>query len=365
MRFSPLVLDEDQPGFHQGRLGRVAELLDRGAEDGVYPGAVALIAHRGRVVFWRAAGIQQSAPEPRDAMPRDAVFDLASVTKPVAGGSALLLLIEDGLVTLDDPVSDYVPEFRGGDKGAVRIRHLLSHTSGVASNPKLYHEHRTWETLREANLALPLYAPPGSAYLYSSINYLILTMIAERVSGQNLDALLGERVFGPLGMVDTTFNPAPELRSRIPATEYVQWRDEYDWGVVNDKTAQLMGGVSTHAGLFATAWDLAVFAHALFSGGGGVFSPAGVRLFLSRIVQEPTGRGFAWWPGNTRTFGDLLGKRSYGHTGTTGTALCLVPEEQLAIVLLTNRVHPSRDNELIVPFRPRFFNAVAAAQIDV
>jgi CubicO group peptidase (beta-lactamase class C family) len=361
-----LPVDDGHPGFDAGRLAGVSELLDIGAKDGTYPGAVAVVAHRGRVVYQHAAGRQQDGPEPRAKMPIDAVFDLASVTKPVAG-TALLLMIEDGLLTLDDHVVDHVPEFHGRDKGAVRIRHVVSHTSAVASNPKLYHEHKSWETLRPAYLTLPLIGAPGSVFLYSSINFILLTLIVERVSGVTLDVLLRERVFGPLGMTDTMFNPPEELRPRIPATEYVDWRGSYDWGVVNDKTAQLMDGVSAHAGLFSSAQDLALFGHMLLNGGqygdARVLSPAAAKLFVSRWADERGGsRGICWLPGNTRTFGDLIGGDSSGHTGTTGTAMCLVPADDLVVVLLTNRVHPTRSNDLIEKFRPRFFNAVAAAR---
>jgi CubicO group peptidase (beta-lactamase class C family) len=299
-------------------------------------------------------------------MPTDAIFDLASVTKPVAAGTALMLLIEDGLLTLDDFVFEYVPAFRDRDKATVRIRHLVSHTSGIQSNPKLYHEHQTWRTLLPAYLALPLIGAPGSLFLYSSINFIILAQIIEQVSGQTLDALLAARVFGPLGMKDTMFNPPEALRPRIPATEYIDWRDTWDWGVVNDKTAQMMGGVSGHAGLFSTASDLALFGHALLNGGSfgkaRILSPIGSRVLTGQWTDDRGARrGVCWLPGNSRTYGDLLGPLCVGHTGTTGTAMCLVPSHELVVVLLTNRVHPTRDNDLIERFRPRFFNAVAAA----
>jgi CubicO group peptidase (beta-lactamase class C family) len=357
------------PGFDAGRFSLVTRLLNRGVESGTFPGAVAAVAQGGRLAYLQAVGQQQVAPEPRDRMPVDAIFDLASVTKPVATGTALGLLIEDGVLTLDDYVSEYVPEFRDRDKAVVRIRHLASHTSGVQSNPKLYHEHESWETLLPAYLALPLIGTPGSLFLYSSINFIILGLIIERASGRSLDALLAERVFRPLGMNDTIFNPPAELRPRIPATEYVNWRDEWDWGVVNDKTAQMMGGVSGHAGLFSTASDLALFGQALLNGGTlgdtRFLSPSGSKLLLNQWTDERgVRRGVCWLPGSQRTFGDLLGPLCVGHTGTTGTAMCIVPSDDMTVVLLTNRVHPTRDNDLIERFRPKFFNTVAAARTN-
>jgi CubicO group peptidase (beta-lactamase class C family) len=362
---SVLPTTDGHRAFDDGRLARVSALLDQAAGQGTFPGAVAAIAYQGNIVYHYAAGRQQDGPEKRSSMPTDAVFDLASVTKPVSG-TALLLCLEDGLLTLDDHVGSYVPEFAAGDKAAIRIRHIVSHTSGVQSNPRLHNEHQSWDTLLPAYLALPLIGAPGTIFMYSSINFIILALIVERVSGKKLDELLQERVFGPLGMADTAYNPPLSLRPRIPATEFVEWRREYDWGVVNDKTAQKMGGVSAHAGLFSSASDLLLYGSMLLNGGsyGGVrvLSPAAARLFLSPWTDEHGARrGVCWLPGNPRVFGDLLAAQCVGHTGTTGTAMCLVPTNDMAVVLLTNRVHPSRDNDLIEPFRPRFFNAVAAA----
>lgn len=360
-------LDESHGGFDEVGLDRVTAVLERGVDDGVYPGAVAAVAQDGRVVYWQAVGAQQREPRDMGAMPRDALFDLASVTKPVVGGSALMLLLEDGLLTLDDFVTDYVPEFRGHGKSVVQIKHLVTHLSGIQSNPKLVHEHQQWETLQEAYLTLPLLTPPGNAYLYSSINFILLAMIIERVSGRKLDELVRERVFAPLGMADTMFNPPQEQRFRIPATEFNRSTGDYDCGVVNDKTAQLMNGVSAHAGLFSTAWDLAVYGDALLAdardGSRSFLSGPAARVLLSESLQNGAlPGGVCWRAGGVRTFGDLIGAGSFGHTGTSGTAMCIVPRERMTVVLLTNRTNPTRENYRIEAFRPRFFNAVAAAR---
>ncbi|MDB5529897.1 MAG: CubicO group peptidase beta-lactamase class family [Devosia sp.] len=351
-------------GLDAARLDHIRDLMDEGVSAGVFPGAVTAMALEGEIVFQHAAGRQQDGPEAKSTMPVDAMFDLASVTKPMSG-MALMLCIEDGLLTLDDHVAKYVPEYAVGDKASIRIRHLVSHTSGIQSNPKLYHEHEDWSTLLPAYLALPLVGQPGAMFLYSSINFIILALIVERVSGRKLDQLLAERVFKPLEL-DMTFNPPESLRHRIPATEYIARREAYDWGLVNDKTAQMMGGVSAHAGLFSSAGDLATIGAMLLDGGSRngvrIMSPAAARVFTNAWTDERGARrGVCWLPGNAKVFGDLLGPQSLGHTGTTGTAMCLVASEKLVVVLLTNRVHPSRDNDLIEPFRPRFFNTVAAA----
>jgi CubicO group peptidase (beta-lactamase class C family) len=364
---SVLDLDEAHGGFAAAGLDRVSEVLHLGVDAGVFPGAVAAVARAGRVVYWQAVGVQQREPKDVGAMPRDALFDLASVTKPVAGGSALMLLIQDGVLTLDDYVTDYVPEFRGPGKSAIQIKHLVTHLSGISSNPKLVHEHQQWASLQEAYLTLPLLNGPGKAYLYSSINFILLAMIIERASGRSLDELLGERVFAPLGMTQTMFNPPTELQYRIPATEFNDRTGEFDWGLVNDKSAQLMGGVSAHAGLFSTAWDLATYGDALLAdartGARNFLSGPAARLLLAPALNNGAlPGGVCWRAGSTTTFGDLLGPGSWGHTGTSGTAMCLIPEEEMTVVLLTNRTNPTRENYQIEAFRPRFFNAVAAAR---
>jgi CubicO group peptidase (beta-lactamase class C family) len=338
--------------------------MDKGVADGAFPGAVAALASNGEVLFEHAAGRIQLAPEPCGPMPVDALFDLASVTKPLSG-IALMLCIEDGLLNLDDPVGRYIPEFAQGDKAIIRIRHIVSHTSGVQSNPRLHNEYATWEKLKPAYLALPLVGAPGSLFLYSSINFILLAMIIERVAGRGLDELLHERVFGPMGL-SITYNPPASLKHRIPATEYIEARGAYDWGIVGDKSAQKMGGVSAHAGLFGTAADLAALGSMLLAGGTyrgvQVMSPAAARLFTSRWTDERgVQRGICWLPANPRVYGDLLSAQAIGHTGHTGTAMCLVPGEKLVAVLLTNRVNPSRDNDRIEAFRPLFFNTLAAA----
>ena len=360
------TINDTLPELDENRLVRVRQILDEGVAGGVFPGAVAGLARNGEVIFQHAAGRQQDGPEARGTMPVNAMFDLASVSKPISG-IALMLCIEDGLLTLDDPVGRFIPEFAAGDKAAIRIRHIVSHTSGIQSNPKLYYEHKSWKTLLPAYLALPLIGQPGALFLYSSINFILLAMIVEKASGKRLDVLLGERVFGPMGL-DITYNPPETLRPRIPATEYIEWRDSFDWGVVNDKTAQMMGGVSAHAGLFASAADLLALGSMLVNGGlhNGVriMSPAAARLFVSPWTDERgIRRGICWLPGNPKVFGDLLAGQAMGHTGTTGTAMCLIPSATMVAVLLTNRVHPSRDNDRIESFRPHFFNTLAAALI--
>lgn len=361
------TLEVDRPeaaGMSSRRLERVMPLLAEGIEKGVFPGAALLVARRGRIVLDIQVGQAALVPNPRP-LQQSSIWDLASVTKPVAGGTAAMLLLERGRLKLDDLLIRYVPEMPGG-KEKITLRHLLTHTAGLQSQPKLYHEHRTWESLLDAYRKLPLQHETGKVYLYSSIGFILLTEVLERVSGQPLDRFVRENLWEPLGMKETMFNPPPELKPRIPACEFLPDRQIDDWGLVGDKSAQLRGGVSAHAGLFSTARDLAVYGQMLLNGGAygaeRILSPMTVREFTRNHTPHlETARGLGWWLDAHKVFGDLLGAGSIGHTGSAGTSLCILPREELVVVLLTNRYHPTRDNDRIDGFRPLVHNVVAAA----
>jgi CubicO group peptidase (beta-lactamase class C family) len=349
------------------RLQRVQAMLDQGVERGVFPGAAMVIARRGRIVLNTQVGQAALLPAPRPLLP-NAIWDLASVTKPVAGGTTTMVLLEQGRLRLDDLLIRHLPELPPG-KERITLRHLLTHTAGLQSQPKLYHEHRTWESLKDAYMKLPLSHETGKVYLYSSIGFILLGLALERISGLSLHRFTQENLFEPLGMKDTGYAPAPELRPRIPACEFVPERGIDDWGLVNDKSAQLMGGVSAHAGLFSSARDLAVYGQMLLNGGAygaeRILSPVTVReMTRNHTAHLEVARGLSWWLQNGKGFGDLLGPGSFCHTGSAGTSICVVPSEQLVVVLLTNRYHPSRDNDRIEGFRPVLHNLVGAAIVD-
>jgi CubicO group peptidase (beta-lactamase class C family) len=323
-------------------------------------GAVVL-AGRGRVVAlheavgWavRFAAYDEHAdrgvelPE-RDRVPMrpDTVFDLASLTKLFTAVAAVRE-IERGTLALDAPIARYVPGLTAATAHGITLRHLLTHTSGLRPELPLYELPDA--AARAARLAAeePM-TPPGAVRCYSDLNLLLLQTVLEQVTGRRLDRLIAEGVTGPLGMTDTRFAPPADLRPRIAATE----DQRTPWGkldrgpvhgTVHDENAFAMGGVAGHAGLFSTAWDLALFARALLDGGAGVLTPASVRLLLGG-VPGPDGRrqalGFEadqpWF------MGELAGRGAVGHTGFTGTSLVLDPATDTFLVLLANSVHPSR-----------------------
>jgi CubicO group peptidase (beta-lactamase class C family) len=389
------------------RLDQARVLLEQAANDGAFGGAVALVEQGGQTVAHWAVGYAQREPAQRP-MTGDTIFDLASLTKPVAGATAALLLLEDGVWSLDDAVTRFIPEFGANGKQDVTIRHLLTHSSGISGWAATYVHGRDPEAALRFICGLSLGYAPGMDVQYSDLGYSMLGHLVRRVSGAGLDVLLRERVWQPLGMTDTGYQPDAALKPRIAATErgnryeqamvanlgetFSNWRpDEITVGEVNDgNTFYALGGVSSHAGLFSTALDLRAFARMYLSGGGGVLSPATLREATSLQTQGLSkSRALGWellrkgrqareeWAPSVaarrvhgagrgsvpvgRTYGDLLSGQTYGHTGFTGTSLAIDPERDLAIILLTNRTHPDANNDRISAVRPRFHNVVAAS----
>src|SRR5882757_2411526 len=270
----------------------------------------------------------------------DTVFDLASLTK-LCTAVAAVRQIERGTLRLDAPIAGYVPGLTAAAAYGITPRHLLTHTSGLRPELPLYELPDA--PARAARLAAeePL-TPPGTARCYSDLNLLLLQTVLERITGRRLDRLIAEDVTGPLGMTGTRFNPPASWLPRIAATE----DQRLPWGkldrgmahgVVHDENAYAMGGVAGHAGLFAPAWDLALFARALLDGGAGVLRPESVQLLFG---SPRPALGFeadrAWF------MGELAGRGAIGHTGFTGTSLILDPASDTFLVLLANSVHPSR-----------------------
>jgi CubicO group peptidase (beta-lactamase class C family) len=283
-----------------------------------------------------------------------------------------MLLVQEGRLDLDAPVQRYVPAFTGANKERVTIRHLLAHASGLPDWRPLYTETTTRARAFALTDTTPLRAEPGAAAVYSDLGAIILTQAVEAITGQRLDALLEARVFAPLGMRDTRFLPPPEWRDRVAPTERAQ-DGTVIRGTVHDENAWRMGGVSGHAGLFGTAPDLARFASWLLdrwhgrtrSDGGRLDLPSELVRAWTRRQDLPPGssRALGWDTpsGPNSSAGTKLGALAFGHTGFTGTSIWIDPENDLFIILLTNRVHPTRENTRIARVRPRVADLVADA----
>ncbi|HSK81341.1 MAG TPA: serine hydrolase domain-containing protein [Thermoanaerobaculia bacterium] len=341
-------------------------LLESFRERGAFPGGVLAVGHRGEVVHLHAFGrLTYDADAPPVAA--DTLYDLASLTKVVATTTMAMILVDEGRLDLDQPVRELLPGFTGPGKEAVTVRHLLTHSSGLPAVAPLYQEIRGRTAYLERIQAMDLEFPPGSRSTYSDLGIILLGEILERTAGQPLDAFVRERVLEPLGMRDTRFLPPVELRPRIAPTEIDPWRGRLIQGEVHDENAFAMGGVAPHAGLFGTAGDLARFAQMLLN--GGIFegrrlvSPETVELFTRRAGIPGSDRALGWDTKSAEgsSAGTLFSSRSFGHTGFTGTSIWIDPERELFVILLTNRVHPTRENNLIREARPAVADAVVRA----
>jgi CubicO group peptidase (beta-lactamase class C family) len=293
------------------------------------------------------------------------LWDLASLTKVVALTTAVMQLWERGLVDLDAPVQRYLPAFQGPRKERVTVRQLLTHSSGLPGWRPLYLEGPSPDSILGLVYATPLDTMPGAAMVYSDLGAILLGHIVERLTGQPFDEYVAERIVRPLGMRDTRFRPPRELWHRVAPTEVdTAWRKRQMRGEVHDENAFAMGGVSSHAGLFSSGRDLARFARMLLGGGelDGVRIVASETIVMFTTLQDSalSNRALGWEKPNGRnSAGHRLSARAFGHTGFTGTSIWVDPEQDLFIVLLTNRVNPTRARTGIFQVRVDLADAVA------
>jgi len=359
------------PDTGSGPWAPLTRFLEASVERHAFPGAVVVVGRRDTVLF--EAGVGGLTYDPGPPPDVHTLYDLASLTKVVGLTTIAMMLVEEHRLDLDAPVARYVPAFAaGGD--SVTIRQLLTHSSGLPAWLPLYREVHSRAAMFARVNATPLAAPPGTRMVYSDLGAILLTEAVEHIAGERLDTLLAQRVFRPLGMTDTRFNPAADLRPRIAPTENDPWRGRVLRGEVHDENASVMDGVSGHAGLFSTAADLVKFAQMMLryggmrarghGGPGKLVDSATVAEFTR--VQDPalSSRALGWdTPSKGSSGGTLLSPRAYGHTGFTGTSIWMDPAKDLFILLLTNRVYPTRQNEQILRVRPQVADlAVEAAE---
>lgn len=322
------------------RLAQVDRVLAAGIDAGAFPGAAVVIVRRGAVVWERGVGrLGWSRDEPL-VSPTRSLYDLASITKVMATAMAVLLLHEDGALSLDDPVGRHLPEFAEAARSRITIRQLLTHQAGLPSGIRL----RPDESLQERHrrlLTTPLVAPPGGRPVYSDVGPMVLAILVQRVSGQSLEEFLGRRVYSPTGMRRTFFRPPPSLHSAVAPTGSAPMRGLAPRAVVHDRNAHLLGGVAGHAGLFASARDVATFAQLILNGG----TYGGARILSQTTTAAFVARAAGWRALGWSTChgggscGHRLGSSAFGHTGFTGTSVWVDPERELIVVLLTNWVH--------------------------
>jgi CubicO group peptidase (beta-lactamase class C family) len=277
-----------------------------------------------------------------------------------------MILYERGLLDLDVPVISIVGEFSGEDprRDEVTLRMLLAHSSGLPAYEKLFLRAHTRDELLAAAFSTPLANDPGSHAEYSDIGFILLGVALERLADEPLDRFCQRENFGPLAMTSTTFNPVLALHSTIPPTaDDKTFRHRIIQGEVQDENGSALGGVAGHAGLFATAQDVATFAHTLLQGGSPILRPETISLFTAReFGPQGTSRALGWdTPSSPSQSGRYFSARSYGHLGYTGTSLWIDPERNLSVTLLTNRTWPDCANQAIKQVRPRFHDAIVEA----
>jgi len=359
----------------RGRLVLIDTLVEAAIRDGRLPGAVVVVGHAGEIVYERAFGAR-AVDGPTEAMTSDTIFDLASLTKVVATTTSVMILVEEGRLRLRDRVATYLPEFASHGKDRITVEHLLTHVSGLRPDLPLEEVFEGAATaIARAADEVPE-AGPGERFVYSDINFFVLGEIVRRVTGQTLEEFARDRIFRPLGMRDTGFNPPSSLRPRIAPTEPcapLAWPCGGDGAVmlrgrVHDPTARRMGGVAGHAGLFSTVGDLARFCRMLLGDGTlddvRILAPLTVAR-MTRVSTPPhmaDRRGLGWDLDSrfSSNRGDLFGFGSYGHTGFTGTSLWLDPESDTFVVFLSSRLHPSGVGD-VTALRGRVATVVASA----
>ncbi len=352
-----------QEAFDRHVLEQMGQAIERTVQEQSIPGGVLWLERDGQA-FRKAYGQRAILPTP-EAMTEDTIFDIASLTKAIATAPAVMKLVEQARLKLDDRVQQHLPEFAGGGKEQITLRQLLTHTSGLRPG---FTNRLTWtgrDTAIKMVCAEKLVYQPDTDFRYSDLNYILLAEVVRRVSGQPFEEFVQREIFGPLKMVDTGFRPAPVLVARVAPTEGTLR------GLVHDPTARAMGGVSGNAGLFSTAADLARFARMMINRGEldgvRVFQPDTVRLMMS--VQTPAKlavrRGLGWDidSGYSRPRGRYFPLGSYGHTGFTGTCLWIDPFSKTFWMFLSNRLHPNgRGN--VLPLQAKLADLAALAVND-
>ena len=332
-----------EAGFDAAHLARVDGLVAEQIEKERLPGCVVMIGRRGKIAFAKAYGLRRLQPSP-EKMTLDTVFDMASLTKPMATATSIMLLVERGQVRLRDPVVEYLPEFAPNGKDEITIEDLLTHQGGLVPDNALGdYQHGVEEAWRRI-WGLELRNPVGEKFVYTDVGFLVLAKVVERVTGQNVAEFATENVYRPLGMEETGYLPNEALRARAATTE--QRDGEWLRGVVHDPRAALLNGVAGHAGLFSTASDLALYANMMLSrgkvGDTQIFSPLTIaEMTRSRDVAGHL-RGLGWDKRSkySSNRGELCSPRAFGHGGFTGTAMWIDPELDLFVIFLSNRVHP-------------------------
>lgn len=342
----------------------LTQVLSRALADSAFPGAIAVVGNHAGILAQHAVGHIDWASSP--VPDEHTLWDLASLTKVVGLTSGIMQLAGRHAIELDAPVQRYLPAWTGANKDRVTIRHLLTHTSGLPAF-KAYDEiTHDPDSLATLMFATALDTVPGARMVYSDIGAYMLGRILEKVSGQTLDAYVHDHVFEPAGMHETMYKPPVTLLARIAPTEIDPRRGGLVRGKVHDERAYYLGGVSAHAGIFSTAHDLARFAQMYLNDGvidGRRILPAAeIRTFTTSQVAD---RALGWQkPDGKNSAGHLMSPDAFGHTGFTGTSIWIDPRRDVFVILLSNRVNPTRANQRIGRVRVQLDDAIMSTVLS-
>ncbi len=363
------VVVPEKVGVSSERLSYADQVIEEGLKKNSYPGAVVMAGRHGHIFFAKAYGHKVVTPE-KIPTEIETIYDIASLTK-LFTATGIMILVERGKILLNDTVTTYYPRFAKNGKSKITIAQLLTHTSGLPAWQALYKTVESKEAALEELFNLKLDAKPGETYIYSDLGYMMLGFIIEKVTKLTYDEFITQEILIPLKMNDSMFNPPPELKERCAATEIDNvYRKRLIWGEAHDENAAAIGGASGHAGLFSTASDVARFCQMILNygelDGVRILSPLTVLLMTQNQVpyRIDVKRGYGWYISSTLR-GDIFPLGSFGHTGFTGTSIWIDPVSDSFSIVLTNRIHPNRDNTTVNVIRSKFHSSLAAAIVDL
>jgi CubicO group peptidase (beta-lactamase class C family) len=366
IKYVPPELGLNNSGLDTALAGKLDKIVKVAIEEAVAPGVAIAVGRNGHIAYMKGYGYIDWNQPGSPAVDTNTLYDLASLTKVIATTTLAMILEEAGQLDINRTVVSYLPEFNSPEKAQITVKQILTHSGGLEAGANIYATARGRDQYLYQINARPLEYTPGTNMIYSDWDMIILQLVMERITGKTLDVLANEKIFKPLGMIDTQFQPPIALRPRIAPTQVDDARGGLLWGTVHDENAWAMGGVAGHAGLFSTAKDLALFSMMILNGGEGVngvrvVKPPTIARWTARQGKEST-RTLGWdSPEGGSSAGQFFSPWSFGHTGFTGTSIWIDPEKDLFVVVLTNRVNPTRNNTRHVQLRRDVADAVQQA----
>ncbi|NLN75827.1 MAG: beta-lactamase family protein [Armatimonadetes bacterium] len=356
--------DATKAGFDPAGLERAEAILNEGVTRKLYPGGSAWVWRRDTDAMVCSAGWTDYSE--KEKVDENTLFDMASVTKSMSCGPSILMLAQEGAIDISiRSVTSYFPKRDIKHLSDITLHHLLTHTSGLPAWQDMYSNGQTRDQLFDELFGVQLINPVGSTHVYSCLGYIMLSAVLETVAGERIDSYVKRKLFAPLGLESTGYNPVQKPGVKIAATDNCPYRKHQLVGEVHDGNAYAMEGVSGNAGLFSTARDTARFCRQALDArrGDGTFPlnpPVLHRMFTNAISESVGGHTWGWciWPNDGLASGDFVTKSAIGHTGFTGTCVAIDPEHDAFAILLTNRVCNNDDGLAFRHLRRRFFNAV-------